>query len=60
MGSQGLDGIVDKVGTLIVNQGEWVAESCKDKFIQESCYDCCSVCSQCFGLYPLGNVIDCH
>ncbi len=58
--NQGLDGIVDKVHTLVINQDEWVVESCKDKFIHELCYDRYSVCSQHFGLYPLGSVINCH
>jgi hypothetical protein len=36
MRSQDLDGIIDKMHALIVNQGEWVVESCQDKFIKES------------------------
>jgi hypothetical protein len=58
--SQGLNGVIDKVHTLIVNQGEWVAESCKNKFVHEFYYDYCNVCPQRFGLHPLGSIIGCH
>jgi hypothetical protein len=60
MHSQGLDGVVGKVHTLITTQGEWAAELRKNKLVHESCHDHCNVCLQCFGLHPLGSVISCQ
>jgi hypothetical protein len=57
---QGLDGVVDKVHTLITNQGEWVVELCKNKFIHESWRDHYNVCLKRFGFQPLGSIINCH
>jgi hypothetical protein len=58
--NQGLDGVINKVHTLITNQGEWATESHKDNFVHESCCDYYNVCPQCFGFHPFGSIIRCH
>jgi hypothetical protein len=57
MHSQALDGVVDKVHTLIANQGEWATKLHKNKFTHESCYDCCIVYPQCLNLHPLDSIV---
>jgi hypothetical protein len=52
MRNQGLNGVINKVHTLIINQGEWIVELCKNKFVQELYHDHYNVYPQCFGLHP--------
>jgi hypothetical protein len=58
MSGKDLDGLIDKMGTLVINQSEGATKPSENEFINELSYDCNYVGPSCLFLHPFGCIIN--
>ncbi len=58
MSGKEFDGVIDKMGTLVVNQNERATKPNQNNFINELTYDYNHIGPLCFCFHPLRYIID--